>query len=136
MIRCKANHINYFSVDVTSDSLLENPYFILSITAKQNRVNKILNLSESNSNTRSKRFVFTASTVDNSIDGIVNLEEGLNFDYKIYESEIPLSVSASTVSSLIGSNIVNFGLLEVDSIPNTLTGTTAFKSSQTIKAFK
>lgn len=136
MIRARTNQINYFSTDVDSDSILTNPYFILSLTSKQNRVNKILNLFESNSNTRSKMFVFTASTTDDSINGIVNLEESLNYDYTIYESQIPLSASASTVSNLIGANIVDFGLLEVDSIPNTLTGTTVFKSSQIIKAFK
>jgi hypothetical protein len=136
MIRARTNQLNYFSTDVDSDSFLTGPYFILSIYSKQNRINQILNLTQSGSNLRSKRFSFTASDYNDSINGVADLQEGLNYDYTIYESAIPLSITANTIESLVDANIVDFGLLEVDSIPNTLTGTTVFKSSQTIKAFK
>jgi hypothetical protein len=134
MIRAKINQENIFCTDASSDSKLDNPFYILSLYSNENREYKILNLTRNaNTNQRTDFFTFRASTSDNLYNGIVKLSEGVSYDYTIYESLFPLSPSASTVTNL---NIVDFGIMEVEKVDNIITGNTVFTSSQKIKSFK
>jgi hypothetical protein len=134
MIRAKINQENIFCTDASSDSKLDNPFYILSLYSNESRDYKILNLTRNaNTNQRADYFSFTASTSDDLYNGIVKLNEAISYDFTIYESLFPLSPSASTITNL---NIVDFGLLEVSKENTVITGNTVFTSSQKIKSFK